>query len=66
MATGVAGDAAYAYVVAGEYDAAIEQFEFVLSVCSRSVISVPLLRIDPRLDPVRDHPRFLALPERYE
>ena len=64
VAPSVAGDVAYVYVAIGEYDAAIDNLEFVLSVCSRSVISVPVMRVDPRLDPLRDHPRFQALLEK--
>lgn len=66
LAPEVTENVAYVYMMAGEYDAAIDRLDFVLSVCSRSTVSVPLLRIDPRLDPLRDHPRFQALLERYE
>jgi serine/threonine-protein kinase len=52
------------YVMVGEYDAALEQLEYLLSI--PSVISVPWLRIDPFWDPLRDHPRFQALLEEYE
>jgi serine/threonine-protein kinase len=46
----------------GEYEAAIDQLEYLLSV--PSVITIPLLRVDPLWDPLRDHPRFQALLER--
>ncbi len=42
------------YVMVGEYEAAIDQLDYMLSIPSR--ISVPLLRIDPLYDPLRDHP----------
>jgi serine/threonine-protein kinase len=48
----------------GEYDAAIDQLDVLLSI--PSLISVPLLRVDPTWDPLRDHPRFLALLDKYE
>jgi serine/threonine-protein kinase len=48
----------------GEYDAAIGQLELLLSIPSE--ISIPLLRVDPLWDPLRDHPRFQELLERYE
>jgi len=47
------------YVLTGDYDAAIDRLEQVLSV--PSIISVPLLRFDPLWDPLRDHPRFQRL-----
>ena len=52
------------YVVVGEVDAAIDQLENLLAIHSR--FSVQLLRIDQIWDPLRDHPRFQALLERYE
>ncbi len=52
------------YVIAGEYDAAIDKLEYLLS--SPSWISVGLLRIDPLYDPLRDHPSFQALLDKYE
>ena len=48
----------------GEYDAAIEQLEYLLSI--PSTVSVPLLRIDPTWDRLRDHPRFQALLAKYD
>jgi serine/threonine-protein kinase len=54
-------DLAEIYVRVGEYEAAIDQLEYLLSV--PSLISIPLLRVDPLYDPLRDHPRFRALLE---
>ena len=47
------------YVMVGEFDAAIDQLEFLLS--HPAWISIPLLRLDPVWDPLRDHPRFKKL-----
>ncbi len=47
------------YVMVGEYDTAIEQLEYLLSIPSE--ISVPLLRLDPRWAPLRNNPRFQKL-----
>jgi serine/threonine protein kinase/tetratricopeptide (TPR) repeat protein len=49
------------YVMVGEFDAAIDQIEFLLSVPGR--MSIPLLRLDPAWNPLRDHPRFQGLLE---
>ncbi|MHC4594730.1 MAG: protein kinase domain-containing protein [Planctomycetota bacterium] len=49
------------YVMVGEYDAAIDQLEFLLS--TPGWMSVPLLRLDPAWAPLRDHPRFKKLLE---
>jgi len=54
-------DLARIYVMVGEFDAAIDQLEFLLSI--PSVLSIPLLRLDPAWDPLRDHPRFKKLLE---
>lgn len=52
-------DLAKIYTMLGEQDAAIDQLEVLLSVPSQ--VTVPLLKIDPRWDPLREHPRFRAL-----
>jgi len=54
-------DLARIYVMVGEFDAAIDQLEFLLSVPGE--MSIPLLRLDPAWDPLRDHPRFQKLME---
>ena len=51
------------YSMLGEQDAAIDHLEVLLSIPSH--ISVPLLKIDPQWDPLREHPRFRALVEKY-
>jgi len=47
------------YVMVGEYDAAIDQIEYLLSI--PCLFSIPLLQIDPTWDPLRDHPRYQKL-----
>ena len=54
-------DLARIYVMVGEYDLAIEQLEYLLSIPSELTIS--LLRLDPVWEPLRDHPRFKKLLE---
>jgi serine/threonine protein kinase/tetratricopeptide (TPR) repeat protein len=55
-------DLAWVYTIVGESDKAIEQLEVLLDHPAR--ISVAMLEIDPRWDPLRDHPRFQALLEK--
>ena len=47
------------YVIVGEFDAAFDQLEFLLS--RPGEMSIPLLRLDPAWDPLRNHPRFMKL-----
>jgi TolB-like protein/Flp pilus assembly protein TadD len=54
----------YTYARFGDVDAAVEQFERYLSVPAPG--SIAFILADPAVDPVRDHPRFQALLERYE
>ncbi len=49
------------YTMVGEYDAAVEQLEHLLSVPGPH--SAAMLRVDPTWDPLRDHPRFQKLLE---
>jgi len=55
-------DLAQIYVMVGDFDAAIDQLEYLLSI--PGLLSIPLLRLDPTWDPLRDHPRFKKLVER--
>lgn len=45
----------------GEVDAAADEIKRLLAIPSR--LSVPLLRLDPLWDPIREHPRFRRLLE---
>jgi tetratricopeptide (TPR) repeat protein len=47
------------YVMVGDYDSAINQLEYLLSIPSS--ISIPYLRIDPTWAPLRNYPRFQKL-----
>jgi serine/threonine protein kinase/tetratricopeptide (TPR) repeat protein len=49
------------YVMVSEFDAAIDQLEFLLSVPGE--MTIHLLRLDPVWDPLRNHPRFKKLIE---
>ncbi len=57
-------DLARIYVMTGEYDAAIDQLEFLLS--RPGDLSISLLQLDPQWKPLWDHPRFQELVEKYE
>ena len=59
-----AEDMARIYAMVGEYDAAIDRLESLLAV--PSITAVPMLRIDPVWNPLRDNPRFQALLAKYE
>ncbi len=47
------------YAIVGEYDLAIDQLEYQISIPSWA--SIPYLRTWPEYAPLRDHPRFKAL-----
>jgi TolB-like protein len=51
------------YTMVGEYDAAVEQLEYLLSVPGPH--SAAMLRVDPTWDALRDHPRFQRLMEEH-
>ena len=50
-------------VMTGDHSLALDQIEVLLSVPAD--FSVALLEVDPRWDPLRNHPRFQALLEKY-
>ena len=54
-------DLAFIYALVGEREKALDLLEHLLSI--PSWLSVPLLRIDPRWDSLREHPRFQSLLE---
>ena len=57
-------DLARIYAMVGDYDAAIDRIESLLTV--PSPMAVPWLRINPAWNPLRDNPRFQALLAKYE
>ncbi|NIM15539.1 MAG: protein kinase [Candidatus Aminicenantes bacterium] len=56
-------DLARIYMMVGEYDLAIDQLEFLLSI--PCLTSVPLLFIDLAWDPLHNHSRFKGLLKKY-
>lgn len=56
-------DLARIYTIVGEYDKALDQLEYLLSV--PSWLSVPWVKIDPRWNSLRDLPRFQQLLKKY-
>jgi Flp pilus assembly protein TadD len=54
---------AWSYVLMDDYDAAIKEIDYLLSV--PALFSVPALRRDPRWDPLRDHPEFKRVLREY-
>ena len=58
-------DLAFIYTLVGEHDDALDRLEYLLSIPSLTM-SVPMLRLDPRWDPLRDHPRYKELIRRHE
>jgi len=52
------------YTIVGKQDLAIDGLEHLFAETTE--LSVPLLHIDPIWDPLRDHPRFQALLEKYD
>ncbi len=54
-------DLALIYTLVGEYEAALDEIEFILSI--PYYFSVSVLRLDPNWDPLRDHPRYQKLME---
>jgi serine/threonine-protein kinase len=57
-------DLARIHTFLGHYDVAIDKLEYLLSIPSYH-LGVGKLRLAPDWDPLRDHPRFQALLEKY-
>jgi tetratricopeptide (TPR) repeat protein len=51
------------HMLLGDLDAAVDQIDYLLAI--PSFTSVPLLKIVPLWDPLRDHPRFQSVLEKY-
>lgn len=52
-------------IFVGEYEEAIDKLEYLMSIPAGQDISVNALRISPDFNPLRDHPRFKRLVEKY-
>ena len=46
------------YIVCKKYDLALDQIEYLLTIPGLDNISIPLIRIDPLYDNLRDLARF--------
>jgi serine/threonine-protein kinase len=57
-------DLATIYMMVGDYDEAIDKIKYLLKI--PGALSIPLLKIDPLWDPLREHPRFQKLLESYK
>ena len=55
---------AYIHVLLGDYDCALDRLEEVLS--EPAYFSTAWMQADPLLAPLRSHPRFQVLIEKYE
>jgi len=51
--------------LAGNFDEAIDQLDKLLSMPCGGLVSVHSLRLEPEWDPIREHPRFIQLIEKY-
>jgi tetratricopeptide (TPR) repeat protein len=58
------GNVAGIYIRTGDHDQAIDQLQTMLSI--PGPWTVAWLRLNPFFDPLRDHPRFQALLDKYE
>ena len=58
-------DMARIYALVGDYEEAIDQLEYLMSIPAGGIVSVHSLRLDPIWDPLREHPRYQELIEKY-
>ena len=56
-------DLSQIYAMVGKHDAAINHLETLLNIPSD--LSVILLQLDPKWDPLREHPRFISLLQKH-
>ena len=54
---------ALVYTIVGEYDAALEQLDRLLSI--PAMFSVPLMELEPEWEPLRGHPRYQEIVKKY-
>ena len=58
-------DMARIYTLVGEYEDAIDQLDYLMSIPAGGIVSVHSLRLEPIWDPLREHPRFQELIGKY-
>jgi hypothetical protein len=51
------------YILLGDYDRAFDLLEQLLSIPSE--MNLNIIRLDPDYKPLREHPRYAALVEKY-
>jgi serine/threonine protein kinase/tetratricopeptide (TPR) repeat protein len=54
-------DLALIYTLIGEYDQAVDQLSYLMTIPAGNIVTLPLLRIDPCWDPLRSHAGFQRL-----
>jgi serine/threonine-protein kinase len=52
------------YVMLGKYDKAFDKLDFLFEALPAR-ISIPLLQVEPDWEPLKDHPRFEELVQKY-
>ena len=57
-------DLAYIYTLAGDHYKALEQIDYLLSI--PCLFSINYLKIDPRWNPLRSHPRYKEILKKYQ
>jgi len=58
-------DLAQILIIVGEYEEAIGKLEYLMSIPAGQDLSLNSLKLDQIYDPIRDHPRFKRLIEKY-
>ena len=56
-------DQAFVYTIIGEHEKALKCIKYLLEI--PSWFSIHLLQIDPRWDPLRDHPQYKEILKKF-
>jgi serine/threonine-protein kinase len=63
--TSVVNELTKILIMVREYDTALDKLEYLMSIHAGASTSINGLKYHPRFDPLRDHPRFKRLLEKY-